>query len=275
MPIPDVQAADLRRLASFSTRAAGLARSGARAAGMGAITLSMMAGASVHQRLSPPAAQRAVFERWMRGWALAHLRLFGVHPSWRGHTPAAGSGARLVVSNHRSPLDILLLLQRFGGVVLSRADLAEWPLLGAAAQRAETIFVDRKNTLSGVLAVRALRDRLEKQRTVIVFPEGTTSAGDEVRPFQQGAFAAARGLAVELVPVGIAYPPGAEFLDESFGQHMLRMAKRPRTPVACVVGQPRPMPSQRRGVSDGLREEVQALVHEAREVLEGRASARQ
>lgn len=241
---------------------------------MGGITLSMLAAVRVHQQLSPPEAQRPVFERWMRTWARVLLELFGVHPSWHGHALAPASSARLVVSNHRSPLDILLLLERFGGVVLSRADLAQWPVLGPAAQRAETIFVDRQSTVSGVIAVRALRDRLEKQRTVIVFPEGTTLAGDEVRAFQQGAFAAARGLPVEIVPVGIAYPHGAEFLDETFGQHMTRMARRPRTPVACVVGQPRPMPSNRRGASESVREEVQALVHEARRLLEARASAR-
>jgi len=250
------------------------ARSGARAAGMGALTVSMLAGVSVHQQLSAPEARRPIFERWMRRWAGVHLDLFGVHPSWHGVEPAPAQGARLVVSNHRSPLDILLLLQRFGGVVLSRADLAQWPLLGTAAQRAETIFVDRQSTVSGVLAVRALRDRLEKQRTVIVFPEGTTLAGDEVGPFQQGAFAAARGLPVEIVPVGIAYPDGAEFLDETFMQHMTRMAGRPRTPVACVVGQPRPMPTQRRGVGDGLRAEVQALVQRARGELDARGSKR-
>lgn len=260
MPSPDVE------------HVIGTARSGARAAGMGALTLSMLAGVSLHQRLAPPHAQRPVFERWMHHWSNSLLNLFGVHPSWHGHAGHGPDRARLVISNHRSPLDILLLLSRFGGVVLSRADLARWPVLGPAAQRAETIFVDRDDTLSGVLAVRALRNRLEKQRTVIVFPEGTTLAGDEVRPFQQGAFAAARGLPVEIVPVGIAYPPGTEFLDETFGAHMARVARRPRTPVACVVGEPRPMPTQRRGVADGLRGEVQDLVHQARRELEERAS---
>jgi len=125
-----------------------------------------------------------------------------------------------------------------------------------------------------VLAVRALRDRLQKHNTVSVFPEGTTLAGDEVRPFQQGAFAAAHGLDVEIVPVGIAYPPGSEFLDESFGQHMARMARRPRTDVACVVGRPRPMPSARKGVAEQLRVDVQELVHEARRQLDLRASQR-
>jgi 1-acyl-sn-glycerol-3-phosphate acyltransferase len=190
------------------------ARSGARALGMGTLTVSMLAGVSVHEWLSAPEAQRPVFQRWMKVWAHSLLWLFGVRARWHGAAPPTAR-ARLVVSNHRSPLDILLLLQHFGGVVLSRADLANWPILGPAARKAETIFVDRENTLSGVLAVRALRDRLSEQHTVIVFPEGTTLAGDEVRPFQQGAFAAARGLPVEIVPVGIAYPPGSEFLDES------------------------------------------------------------
>jgi 1-acyl-sn-glycerol-3-phosphate acyltransferase len=250
------------------------ARSGARALAMGTLTLSMLAGVSVHERLSAPEARRPIFQRWMQTWAHSLLRLFGVQHSWYGEQTPATARARLVVSNHRSPLDILLLLQRFGGVMLSRADLASWPVLGPAARRAQTIFVDREDTLSGVLAVRTLRDRLEKQHTVIVFPEGTTLAGDEVRPFQQGAFAAARGLDVEIVPVGIAYPPGSEFLDESFGQHMTRMARRPRTEVVCVVGRSRVMPSTRKGIAEQLRVDVQELVHEARRQLNARAGER-
>jgi lyso-ornithine lipid O-acyltransferase len=250
------------------------ARSGARALGMGTLTLSMLAGVSVHEWMSAPEARRPVFQRWMQTWAHSLLRLFGVHASWSGVNAPAATGARLVVSNHRSPLDILLLLQHFGGVVLSRSDLANWPILGPAARKAQTIFVDRENTLSGVLAVRALRDRLTQQHTVIVFPEGTTLAGDEVRPFQQGAFAAARGLPVEIVPVGIAYPSGSEFLNETFTEHMTRMARRPRTEVACVVGQPRMMPAARKTIAEQLRVDVQDLVHQARQQLEARAQKR-
>lgn len=250
------------------------ARSGARALGMGTLTLSMLAGVRVHEWMSAPEARKPVFQRWMKAWARSLLWLFGVHPTWHGVRPEPAKGARLVVSNHRSPLDILLLLEQFGGVVLSRADLANWPILGPAARKAETIFVDRDSTVSGVLAVRALRDRLTTEHTVIVFPEGTTLAGDGVGPFQQGAFAAARGLPVEVIPVGIAYPEGSEFLDESFVQHMTRMARRPRTEVACVIGEPRPMPSARKGISEQLRQDVQELVQRARRELDARARQR-
>jgi 1-acyl-sn-glycerol-3-phosphate acyltransferase len=248
------------------------ARSVARGLGMAALTLSMLGAVTLHQRLAGPAAQRQVFQRWMKTWADLQLRVFGVSSSVHGVLPPTAAGARLVVANHRSPIDILLLLKLFGGVVLSRGDLARWPLLGLAARRAETIFVDRDDAMSGVLAVRALRNRLGNGNTVIVFPEGTTLAGDEVRPFQQGAFAAARGLSVEIVPVGIAYPAGSEFLDESFMEHVSRMARRPVTHVACAVGSARPMPGHRKGLAEGLREEVQTLVNQARSELEHRRS---
>jgi 1-acyl-sn-glycerol-3-phosphate acyltransferase len=248
------------------------ARSLTRGLSMAALTLSMLGGVTLHQRLVGSAEQRAVFQRWMQTWADLQLRVFGVQSSVHGTLPPRAAGARLVVANHRSPIDILLLLKLFGGVVLSRADLARWPLLGLAARRAETIFVDRDDAMSGVLAVRALRSRLADANTVIVFPEGTTLAGDEVRPFQQGAFAAARGLSVEIVPVGIAYQAGSEFLDETFMAHVTRVAQRPVTHVACAVGNARPMPGSRKGLGDGLREEVQTLVHRARSELEQRRS---
>jgi 1-acyl-sn-glycerol-3-phosphate acyltransferase len=237
---------------------------------MSVLTVSMMAGVDVHQRLVEPSRRDPLFQDWMRTWAKSLLRLFGVRPTWHGSPAQPAATARLIVSNHRSPVDILLLLERFGGVLLSRADLAQWPLLGRAAQRAETIFVDRTDTMSGVVAIRALRDRLIHQRTVIVFPEGTTPVGDDVLPFQQGAFAAANGLPVEIVTVGIAYPPGCEFTEANFFDHMARMARRKRTPVCCVVGTARTMPASRKGVAEALRAEVQTLVHEARRELDAR-----
>jgi 1-acyl-sn-glycerol-3-phosphate acyltransferase len=244
-------------------------RSGARALGMGALTLSMLAGVNLHELLVEASARPGVFERWMQNWAQVLLRLFGVRALVRGSLqPAAAGRARLIVSNHRSPIDILLLLRHCGGVVLSRADLAAWPVLGPAARKAGTIFVDRDDTVSGVLAIRALRDRLLKERTVIVFPEGTTLAGDEVRAFQEGAFVAARGLPVDIVPVGIAYEPGSEFLDESFMEHVTRVSRRRVTRVALAFGPSRAAPTQRKGLADALRGEVQVLVQQAREALD-------
>jgi lyso-ornithine lipid O-acyltransferase len=157
-----------------------------------------------------------------------------------------------------------LMLQHFGGSVLARHDLAGWPVLGRAAREGGTIFVDRHDPRSGVKAVREIRRRLRAGSTVSVFPEGTTHAGDEVRPFQGGAFAAVSGLDAEIVPVGVAYDLGAEFVDEGFAEHLQRVARRPRTRVALCVGEGRPALRDRDAMAQDARTVVQTLVRSAR-----------
>lgn len=245
------------------------ARAAVRTVAMAGFTLGMMGGVRVHQRASGEAARYATYQAWMKRWCQGLLEIFGVHAVVvaGAELPPPAASARLVVSNHRSPLDIPLLLRQFGGCVLSRADLATWPVLGPAAISAETIFVDRKDTMSGVIAVRKIRERLIRGRTVIVFPEGTTYAGDEVRTFHEGAFAAARGLKGELVPVGIAYQAGSEFIEPTFGEYLARVAGRTETRVALAIGAPLQIQGPRRELAAALHTEIQALVLKARAAL--------
>lgn len=253
-------------------KAAGHARSGTRAAVMAANTVARLHLAVAHRELSAPDVRYDVWQRHMRAWARDLLRVFNFQEIWANQPPlpAPSDRPRLVVANHRSPIDILLMLRHFGGCVVSRADLAEWPVLGRAAREAETIFVDRDDARSGVGAIREMRRRLAAGRTVIVFPEGTTFAGDDVRPFLGGAFAAARGLPVEFVPAGLAYEPGTEFVEPTFGAHMARVAARPQTRVALATGEPRMMGESRAALVESLRDDVQSLVTHARTTLESR-----
>ena len=245
----------------------GVVLSAARGVALGAFSLGMTQTALVRMRGIPEPRRTQVMLRWVRRWAGGLLALFGVERRFSGAAARWGGGPRLVVANHRSPLDIIILLECFGGFVLARHDLAGWPMLGFAARESGTIFVDRNDPRSGVKAIREIRRRLSEGHTVIVFPEGTTHAGDQVHPFQGGALAAVRGLDVELLPVGIAYQPGSEFVNESFGQHVLRAAQRIRTPVAVCVGTPVPAGARREILAATLRDEVQKLVLAARDTL--------
>jgi len=243
----------------------GKARSGARALAMGAWSAAFTEAALVRLHRVPEPRRTVILERWVQVWAAGLLRMFGVAHAVRGALSARDSGrARLVIASHRSPLDILIVLHVFGGSVLGRHDLEAWPVLGRAARAGGTIFVDRQDPRSGVKAIREIRRRLQAGRTVTVFPEGTTVAGDEVKAFQPGALSAARGLDVDLVPVGVAYEPGVEFVNETFREHILRVLQRPRTRVAIRVGPPIPGGGDREALSGRLRAAVQALVLEAR-----------
>lgn len=236
---------------------------------MGGWTLALLSIALPHMRTRPASTHEIWRQRWVRAWAAGLLRVFGValHTCGEQPSPAPRGRGRLIVANHRSPIDIIIMLERFGGTVLSRADLRDWPVLGAAAYHGGTIFVDRGDERSGVRAIREIRRRLQAGQTVIVFPEGTTHRGDEVRPFVGGAFAAVRGLDAELLPVGVAYDDGAEFVDETFGEHVGRVAQRRVTRVGLCIGTPRAASNDREAMAAELRDEVQALVHRARASL--------
>jgi 1-acyl-sn-glycerol-3-phosphate acyltransferase len=172
--------------------------------------------------------------------------------------------------NHRSMLDIFVDLAFIEANTVSRADLAGWPVIGLAARRVGTLFVDRSDKRSGAAVINAMIAGLQMGRGVMVYPEGTTFAGDEVRPFRAGAFLAAMRAGAEIVPVGIAYG-GADssYLQESFPAHYRRVAGSPVTRIGLVAGEPfRAEGTEVEAIQERARAEVQALVHRARAAIE-------
>ena len=146
----------------------------------------------------------------------------------------------------------------------SRAEVAGWPIFGHAARRSQTIVVDRASPRSGFKAIRSIREVLQRGRSVTVFPEGTTFAGDELRPFAPGAFAAARGLDVDVVPVGLAYPVGTEYVEDAILEHIANLTGRRRVPVGVAVGAPRRPEGPSSRLQRACEAEVTTLIARAR-----------
>lgn len=253
-----------------------------RTAGFVGLTFGMYGLLEVDTARSPASARSEVLHLWMRRYGRALLDLYGVDV--RAGGPFVGSGGhypgrdargrgRLFVMNHRSGLDVPITLAFFEATILSRADLAGWPVIGMAARRVGVLFVDRGDRRSGAAVIQAMTQALEGGRGVMVYPEGTTFAGDEVRPFRAGAFTAARRAGAEVVPVGLAYGGGEEaaYLDESFADHMKRVSRARRTTAAIEVGEPISAADlEVEPLRDAAHAAVQSLVHRARAALAGR-----
>ena len=216
--------------------------------------------------------RRVIIDRAKHAWAIVSRVVLGVDLHLvRGARPSRHSPrARLIVSNHRTPLDIVALMWLFDGHFLANHKTRTAPVVGTAAIRMGTIFVDRDDRRSGAQAIRAMRRALEDKQSIIIFPEGTTYGGDEVRPFKGGAFLAAKGVDLDVLPVGLAYPPGTEYVDESLGSHAKRFLSRRRTPVWIAIGEPAPFPPQKDGADEVIRARVQAMVDEARRAAQSR-----
>lgn len=243
-----------------------------RTAGFVGLTAAMLPGMLGHTAVASEDRREVIRDRWTRVWAKTLIRLFGVELLVEGEVPPPtfGSGrGRLIISNHRSALDIGIILSTFGGTMVSRADLAKWPLLGHAARSVGTVFVDRGDAKSGAATMRSIQRELESGRTIALFPEGTTFEGDEVRPFHGGAFVSAIRAEAEIVPIGIAYPKASDaaFFNETFLSHLDRLSKSDPSRVALSIGTPFIVRkgTKARDVTDRAHAAVTDLVARARQ----------
>ncbi|MFC4147096.1 lysophospholipid acyltransferase family protein [Micromonospora mangrovi] len=143
----------------------------------------------------------------LRGWARTTLRALGVRLVVRGRLPRRRA---LLVANHVSWLDVLAVLAVSPARLLAKREVRGWPLVGALAAAAGTVFVDRARPRELPATVARIAAALRGGRPVAVFPEGTTWCGEAAgcRPgggFRPAMFQAAIDAGAPVVPLRIGY----------------------------------------------------------------------
>lgn len=93
----------------------------------------------------------------------------------------------LYVSNHLSYLDIVAIGSILKGCFIGKEDIAEWPVFSTLAKLQHTVFVSRNPTKAKQEGAN-MSAALNKGRNIILFPEGTSTIGDKVRPFKSSPF---------------------------------------------------------------------------------------
>ncbi|SBT64605.1 lyso-ornithine lipid acyltransferase [Micromonospora sediminicola] len=161
------------------------------------------AGLAAVLPLLPAADRQAALRRWARGT----LRALGVRLTVRGRPPRRRA---LLVANHVSWLDILAVLAVAPARMLAKREVRGWPLVGALAAAAGTVFVDRSRPRELPATVARVAGALRAGHPVAVFPEGTTWCGTatDCRPargFRPAMFEAAVAAGAPVVPLGLAY----------------------------------------------------------------------
>lgn len=105
------------------------------------------------------------------------LALLGIrisHSNNSVHTSHHSPGS-LIIANHISYLDIVILGFCFSTVFVSKKEVLSWPFFGSIASSIGCIFVNRKNLQSRVRAIQNIAERISKGENVALFPEGTTT----------------------------------------------------------------------------------------------------
>jgi 1-acyl-sn-glycerol-3-phosphate acyltransferase len=115
-------------------------------------------------------------------------------------------GAKIYAANHTSYFDVLPLMLGLGVPYrfVSKMEVGSMPFIGAFLDRMGHFKFDRMNPESRLRQAQVMEEFLRNGESVFIFPEGTFTGEDGVRPFQLGAFKAAVATGAPIIPVSLA-----------------------------------------------------------------------
>lgn len=157
-----------------------------------------------------PRLERADREARVHMWAQAMLKLAGIELSVSG-VPVK-DGPMLLVANHLSWLDIVVLHASRYCRFVSKADIKHWPLVGTLAGGAGTLYIERESRRDAHRVVHHMAERLMLGEVLAVFPEGTTGDGVTLKPFHANLLQAAISTEAPVQPIAL------RFVDADTGQ---------------------------------------------------------
>jgi 1-acyl-sn-glycerol-3-phosphate acyltransferase len=146
----------------------------------------------------------------------------------------------VLVANHVSYLDPIMILAHAPAAPISKAEVEGWPMIGPCARALGVNFVDRSSVVRRAVALRRAVTTLRAGVSVLNFPEGTTTRGTRLLPFHRGIFGAAMIADVPVVPIAVTYDDVdlAWTDNETFLPHYWRLSTRTRARARLVVRAP-------------------------------------
>lgn len=151
-------------------------------------------------------ARRAMRARNASSFSRRALTVFGVRMHVKhGERLHQHAGARLIVSNHLSYIDVLVIASLMPSVFITSVELQHTLLLGSLARLGGSLFVERRKPSGLKKEIEAITRVLGQGFSVVLFPEGTTSNGERVLPFKNSLFDAAARARADILPLCLRY----------------------------------------------------------------------
>lgn len=177
-------------------------------------------------------------------WCQRLLSKFGVEVTVEGSLP--GPGPFLIVSNHISWMDIPLIRHLFPAQFIAKEEISLWPVIGAGAKRAGTLFISREKLSSLHATLDQVCRSFGQGESVVLFPEGTTTTGEGLLPFRSGLFQSSLRTGIPILPLALRYTTLTGHSNsavaytggESFGRSFWRTLGEPRIMARLSLCQP-------------------------------------
>jgi 1-acyl-sn-glycerol-3-phosphate acyltransferase len=172
-----------------------------------------------------------LLSKWLlgrSGWPPRFLRHAGLVVGVRPHVEGEPIQPHtLIIANHTSWLDILILGGWTGTAFVSKAELERTPLLGWIADQNRTLYIERSARHSH-RQVEQVRDALSHHQPLAIFPEGTTGSGRHLLHFRSTLLEAVAPAParISIRPVAIDYGDHADIVGWHSGERGLANFKR-------------------------------------------------
>lgn len=187
--------------------------------------------------------------QWSQDSSRLILGAVGIHYQVIGDPPKDG----LVVCNHLSYLDVLILSAAMPSFFVAKMEISGWPFFGKCARINGTIFLDRSSLSSAMSVAEQMTERLKLPIPVLLFPEGTSTDGSSVLPFHPRLIDPATSTGKPITAAAVRYiiEGGVEerelcwFGDVEFVPHLLKALATPGFSAKVRFGKPHIYPDRR------------------------------
>lgn len=210
------------------------------------------------------------FEPWrnvcLTAWGKTSSWILSVNITTRGKIPQPPF---LLVSNHLSYVDIIVLFSVLKTTFVAKSEVASWPVLGFISRTIGIVFIDRRRKRDVKRVNKVISQELNERQGITIFPEGTTSPGASVLRFRAPLLEHAAAESIEVSFCAIHYKLASSdqsvsntvcwWGDASMFDHLFNLAKHKNIKAIVTFGQSKETLSNRKELAKSLHQKVSAI----------------
>jgi len=198
----------------------------------------------------------------IRGWARINSSILGLKIQTKGEPPQAPF---FLVSNHLSYIDPLLFWYHLDATFVAKSEIKSWPFFGWGTRTLGVLFINRELRRDVRRMNKRISSSISEQQGVILFPEGTSTKGDQVKAFNAPLlkYPAETEMQVNYATIVYQAPePWQAHLDVCwwgdmpFLSHFWKLLKMPGFTAKVIFGDETIIDDNRKGLAERLQKAV-------------------
>jgi len=146
-----------------------------------------------------------IISRLARSFTLLLRLILKIKVTVQGEEGQLERGGFVIIANHMSYVDGMVLGSIFPIVFVSKREVKRWPIVGQWNTLCGTIFINRQHKEQVGSLVAEMKRKLQQEANLLLFPEGTSTNGEKMLPFQTVPLAAPLRNRSIIVPVTLTY----------------------------------------------------------------------